>query len=100
VNGWPLWKADECDKKSKERYISRFLSNKNIDPLTVMAEFVKELITMHAQNHKTVTLMMDQSKISDGRECLMISLRTKKRAIPIAWRVVETKGPIGFDCPK
>ena len=41
--------------------------------------------------------MIDQSKVSTGFECLMVSLRLAERAIPVAWRVVETKGPIGFD---
>jgi hypothetical protein len=52
---------------------------------------------MSASNGKTVILMMDQSKISDGFECLMVSLRAAERAIPVAWRVIETKGTIGFD---
>ena len=86
----------KCDKKSKERYISRFLSNKLIKPIAVMNDFVPELLAMSGRNGKTVILILDQSKISDGFECLMVSLRTAERAIPIAWKVIETKGSIGF----
>ena len=90
----------ECDKKSKERYINRFLSNKSLDPIQVMGGFVPELIEMHAQGNKTVIIMMDQSKITNNKECLMISLRVGKRGIPIAWKVIETKGAIGFNIQK
>ncbi len=85
------------DEKSKERYINRVLSNKLINPISVMNGFIPEIAEMAGSNGKTVILMMDQSKISDGFECLMVSLRTAERAIPVAWKVVETKGAIGFD---
>ena len=87
----------KTDEKSKERYISRVLSNKLIKPSTVMHGFIPEIMLMSASNGKTVVLMLDQSKISDGFECLMVSLRTAERAIPVSWIVVETKGAIGFD---
>lgn len=44
--------------------------------------------------------MLDQSKISDGFECLMLSLRLSERAIPIMWQVIKTDGAIGFDVQK
>jgi Transposase DDE domain len=44
--------------------------------------------------------MLDQSKISDGFECLMVSLRIGERAIPVAWRVFATSGSIGFEDQK
>lgn len=86
-----------CDEKSRERYISRFLSNKLINPVVVMGGFIPELIEMSGSNGRTVILMMDQSKISDGFECLMVSLRVGERAVPAAWKVVKTSGAIGFD---
>ena len=87
----------KIDEKSKERYINRVLSNKLIEPISVMNGFIPEIIEMSASHGKTVILMMDQSKISDGFECLMVSLRVAERAIPVAWKVIETKGAIGFD---
>lgn len=88
------------DEKSKERYISRILSNSLIKPHSVMHGFVPEMMAMAASGGKTIILMLDQSKISDGFECLMISMRTGERAIPIAWKVIKTKGPIGFEVQK
>ena len=86
--------------KSKERYVSRFLSNRLIDTHAVMSGFIPELVQMMTDQGRTVVLMLDQSKISYGFECLMVSLRIADRAIPVAWKVVETKGPIGFDVQK
>jgi hypothetical protein len=91
---------EACDAKSRERYISRWLGNDLIDPLAVMAGFMPEVMGLSGLQGKTVILMMDQSKIRDGFECLMVSLRTGERAVPVAWRVVETKGAIGFDVQK
>src|SRR5215213_3967256 len=85
------------DAKSKERYVSRFLSNSAGVPDAVMGGFVPELVRMAGADGKTVVLMMDQSKISDGFECLMVSMRVGERAIPVAWRMKETEGAIGFD---
>ena len=86
-----------CDTASKERYIRRFVSNKMINSTDVMSGFIPEIISMLCDNGKIAVLMLDQSKISDGFECLMVSLRVGNRAIPVAWKVVETKGAIGFD---
>ena len=85
------------EAKSKERYVSRFLSNRLIDPCAVMRGFIPEVVEIMTAQGRTVVLMLDQSKISDGFECLMVSLRIADRAIPVAWKVVETKGPIGFE---
>ena len=38
-----------------------------------------------------------QAEIFDGFECLMVSLRVSDCAILVAWKVVQTKGSIGFD---
>ncbi len=40
--------------------------------------------------------MLDQSKVNDFNEVLMVSLRIAHRALAVAWRVRRTKGNIGF----
>src|SRR4051812_38950437 len=85
------------DEKSKERYISRLLGNDLIVLLTVMGGFIPEIAEIAGSKGKTIVLPMDQSKISDGFECLMVSIRTGERALPVAWKVKETSGGIGFD---
>ena len=97
---WIVVLPRKIEEKSKERYISRFLSNSLIKPLCVMRGFIPELVEVMGADGKVVILMLDQSKISDGFECLMVSLRIAGRAIPVAWKVVKTKGAIGFDVQK
>lgn len=41
--------------------------------------------------------MLDQSKVGNGFECLMVSLRIGGRAIPVGWRVKKTEGETGYD---
>jgi hypothetical protein len=65
-----------------------------------MGGFIPEMVEMMSSSHQTIILMLDQSKISDGFECLMVSLRVGERAIPVAWRVFATSGAIGFDDQK
>jgi hypothetical protein len=92
-----LMPRTNCEEKSRERYISRFLANELICPVSAMGGFIPELMEMAGSNGKTIILSLDQSKISDGFECLMISLRVGERAIPVVWCVIATKGAIGFD---
>jgi hypothetical protein len=88
------------DVKSNEeryRFINRWLSNKHVDPIKVMSGFIPEIISLINAQGQIAILSIDQSNISGSFECLMVSLRIDERSIPVAWRVVETKGEIGFD---
>lgn len=87
------------DVKSDEeryRYIQRWLANERIDPIRSMKGFIPDMMEALGEDGKTVVLMLDQSKIRDGFECLMISARVGERAVPVVWRVSQTKGEIGF----
>lgn len=59
--------------------------------------FIPELYEMQSSQGYTIVLMLDQSKISDDFECLMLSMRVGKRAVPVVWKVIETKDLIGFE---
>jgi Transposase DDE domain len=85
------------DADSRYRYIHRWLKNPLIDPTAVMRGFIPEIAEVAGANGKTIVLMMDQSKIADGFECLMVSMRVGERAIPVAWKVRKVKGNIGFE---
>ncbi len=85
-------KSDE----ERYRYINRWLANEKIDPLRAMRGFVPEMMEALSEKGQTVILMLDQSKISEGFECLMVSARVHERAVAAGWRVIETKGEIGF----
>jgi len=82
---------------SRYRMINRWLQNPMIEPLSVMAGFVGELVEKACAGGKTAVLMIDQSKVGDGFECLMVSLRLGERALPLVWHVKQICGNIGFE---
>jgi hypothetical protein len=85
----------ESKEKSKERYISRFLKSKILDATAAMSGYLKKYINDSKSKH--VILMMDQTQIVEDRQCLVITVRQEKRAFPLVWKVVETKGAIGYE---
>ena len=91
---------DTGRKDSKEKYVLRFLANRNIHSVQVMPVLLSGLLSELSARGATAVLALDQSKLSDGFECLMVSLRIADRALPVLWRVVKTKGAIGFDIQK
>lgn len=86
-------KTDE----SRFRYIHRWLSNQKIDPGKVMQHGISELVELLGEGGQTVVMMLDQTQICQGFEALVVSLRLKERALPIAWQVVQTQGTLGFN---
>ena len=83
-------------QEHRYQYISRFLKNKNIVHYKIKRPYAHELITKIARDGQTVVLQMDQSKLVDGFEVLMVSVRIGNRALPISWMVQQTEGNIGF----
>src|SRR5215212_3450965 len=49
-----------------------------------------------ARPGERVELILDQSRASERHQILMLALRWGERALPLAWRVEETLGSIGF----
>ena len=43
-----------------------------------------------------IEVILDQSKLSDRHQVLMLALRWGERALPLAWRVEQTAGPVGL----
>lgn len=78
------------------QYISRQLGNCHVDTDEVMAAYAGEIFDRQSEAGETVVLALDQSKINEGHEVLMLSVRMRDRALPVAWRVRQTKGPIGW----
>jgi Transposase DDE domain len=89
-----------ANEASKEKYIHRVLANKRIDPKKIIAAFMPQIMKHACRNGKKLILMMDQSKVRDGFEVLMLSVRVGQRAIPLMCTVKQTEGPIGFDDQK
>lgn len=83
--------------EARYNYVERFLKNPLVDVKTVMCSFCKDLLARLAHHQHTLILMIDQSKVNEHLEILMISLRYRKRALPLLWFAKNTKGGIGFD---
>jgi hypothetical protein len=82
------------------QWISRFLANDLVCCDTVMEPFVRELLARLAETGDPIPLILDQTKASDRHQILMLSVRWGERALPLAWRVEETEGAIGFALQK
>lgn len=82
------------------QYIERHLKHEEIVPDTVITPYAREVIERLAANGQTVVLQMDQSHINETNDVLMLSVRVRQRALPVAWRVRSTQGNIGFAVQK
>jgi len=82
------------------QYIERQLKNEAIDVDEVIKPYALQVIAQLAARGETIILQMDQSHINDVNEVLMLSVRLRNRAVPVAWRVRSTQGNIGFSVQK
>lgn len=82
------------------QWISRFVENDRVSCDTVMQPFAADILARAAEAGEAVPLILDQSKLSDRHQVLMLSVRWGERALPLAWRVEETDGAIGFATQK
>ena len=77
------------------QWVVRVLANPLIGCDAVMAPFAREVLARAASAGR-VEVILDQSKLSDRHQVLMLALRWGERALPLAWRVEQTAGPIGL----
>lgn len=82
--------------EARYNYVERFLKNPRVKTDVIMSAYGKELLARLAKHQHTIVLMLDQSKVNDTLELLMVSVRLRKRAVPLFWLARETKGAIGF----
>ena len=82
------------------QWISRFLANDLVCCDTVMEPFAREILAGLGERGDPIPLILDQTKASDRHQVLMVSVRWGERALPLAWRVEETEGAIGFATQK
>jgi hypothetical protein len=87
-------------KDKRYQYVERLLANPHIDNDAVMKPYAMEIFARLSKQGQTIILMMDQSKINDLNQVLMLSVRIGNRALPVAWRVRATNGNIGFETQK
>jgi len=87
--------ADRTDMRYQ--WIVRLLANPLVISKDVMEPFARDVLEQTAREGHPLVLIMDQSKLSDRHQVLMIALRWGERALPLTWYVEKTDGSIGFD---
>jgi hypothetical protein len=87
--------ADRTDMRYQ--WIIRLLGNPLVISDAIMEPFAREVLERAAADGEPLSLILDQSKMSDRHQVLMLAVRWGERALPLAWRVEETDGAIGFD---
>src|SRR5947199_1083726 len=75
------------------QWIARLLANPRVDCDAVMRPSAEAALR---QAGATVVLPLGQGKVSARHQMLVLSVRVGERALPLAWRVRETRGGIGF----
>lgn len=78
------------------QWIARLLGNELVDTDWVMAPFATEVLHRASGGGKRLVLIIDQSKANDTQQAVVVAVRVGGRSLPIAWRVKETEGAIGF----
>jgi hypothetical protein len=89
--GLPL-EADRTDMRYQ--WITRLLGNPLVISDAIMEPFAREALERAAADGQPVVLILDQ--LSDRHQVLMLAVRYGEPALPLAWRVEETEGAIGF----
>src|ERR671917_1474693 len=87
--------ADRTDMRYQ--WITRLLGNALVVSDAIMEPFAREVLERAAATGEPLSLILDQSKMSDRHQVLMLALRWGERALPLAWRVEQTDGAIGFE---
>ena len=85
---------------SRYQWIKRFLANARVVSDAVMAPYGREVLARLSAQGQTVVLLIDQTKVSERHQVVMVAVRLGGRALPLAWRVRETQGAIGFAEPR
>jgi hypothetical protein len=80
--GLPL-EADRTDMRYQ--WITRLLGNPLVLSDEIMEPFAREVLEQAVAGSKPVVLIMDQSKLSDRHQVLMLAVRYGERALPPAF---------------
>jgi hypothetical protein len=78
------------------QWIARLLGNEHIDTDAVMAPFAGEILQRASADGQRLVLIIDQTQANETQQAVVVAARVGGRSLPIAWRVKETEGAIGF----
>lgn len=86
--------ADRLDMRYQ--WISRLLGNELIEIDAVMAPYGRDVLARVGANGQRIVLILDQTQLTARHQAVMVAVRIGGRALPLSWRIKETRGAIGF----
>src|SRR3954471_22869681 len=88
-----------CYISPARRYqcITGLLGNPLVISDAIMEPFAREVLERAAAGGEPLSLILDQSQMSERHQVLMMGLRWGECVLPLAWRVEQTDGAIGFE---
>ena len=78
------------------QWISRLLGNDLIEVDAVMARYGRDVVARIGASGQRIVLIMDQTQLTARHQAVMVAVRIGGRALPLSWRIKETRGAIGF----
>lgn len=91
-----LDRPTEC-AEARYNYVERFLKNDLVCHAEIMASYAKDLLKKISKKQSKIVLIIDQTRVNEHIELLMISVRYGNRALPLHWCARATNGGgIGF----
>lgn len=78
------------------QWISRLLGNDLIEVDGVMAPYGRDIVARVGASGQQIVLIMDQTQLTTRHQAVMVAVRIGGRALPLSWRIKETRGAIGF----
>mgnify|MGYP002777136860 CR=1 FL=1 len=76
--------------------IKRLLANERVTSDAVMAPHGREVLERLFASGQRIVLLIDQAQATARHRAVMVAVRVGGRALPLAWRVKQTRGAIGF----
>src|SRR4051812_44468958 len=92
--------SGNAQRYMRYQWITRLLGNPLVVSDEIMEPFSREVLERAAAGGQPIVLILDQSKMSDRHQVLMLALRWGERALPLAWRGAGTGGAVGVGTPK
>ena len=86
--------SDRLDMRYQ--WISRLLGNDLIEVDAVMAPYGRDVLARAWASGQRIVLILDQTQLTTRHQAVMVALRIGGRALPLSWRIKETRGAIGF----
>ena len=78
---------------SQTRRLSRVLDNPRLRVRTAYAPVARAILQQQAKTHAAVVLIVDGTQVTGHHQLLLVAVRSRRRALPIAWTWVRyTRG--------